>query len=65
VICEVKARSSARFGVPAEAVDWRKQRRLHRLGAIWLATHEHEWVELRFDVACVLGTRLEVIEGAF
>jgi Holliday junction resolvase-like predicted endonuclease len=51
--------------VPAEAVDWRKQRRLHRLGAIWLATHEHEWVELRFDVACVLGTRLEVIEGAF
>ena len=65
VFCEVKARSSDRYGLPAEAVGWRKQQRLRRLAAIWLATHPHDRVEVRFDVACVLGTKLEVIRSAF
>jgi putative endonuclease len=65
VFCEVKTRASDRYGVPAEAVGWRKQQRLRRLAAIWLATHDHPPMQLRFDVACVLGTRLEVIQAAF
>lgn len=66
VVCEVKARASDRFGAPAEAVDWRKQQRIRRLAAIWLATEPHApGVALRFDVASVLGTRLEIIESAF
>jgi len=65
VICEVKTRASDRYGLPAEAVGRSKQLRLRRLGAIWLATHPHERATIRFDVAAVLGTRLEVIEAAF
>lgn len=70
VFCEVKARRTAAYGVPAEAVGPQKLLRLRRLAAAWMAAHHHlrpasgrtAW-HVRIDVACVLGTRLEVIEG--
>jgi putative endonuclease len=65
VFCEVKTRSSAAFGLPAEAVDRRKQRRLRRLGAAWLAADGRRWRVVRFDVASVRGTGIDVLEGAF
>ena len=37
VICEVKTRSSERFGAPVEAVTPAKARRIRRLSAEWLA----------------------------
>ena len=55
VVCEVKTRSSARFGEPAEAVDWRKVRRIRRATQVWLATHRVRWCEVRFDVLSVLA----------
>ena len=64
VFCEVKARRSDRFGSPAEAVDRRKQIRIRSLAAQWLRTHDRSG-HVRFDVATLTGTRLEVIEGAF
>ena len=66
VFCEVKTRSSDRFGTPAEAVTYRKRVRLRRLAAEWLAGCEGARGRLvRFDVAAVHGGTVEIIEDAF
>lgn len=69
VFCEVKTRSSTRFGVPAEAVTPAKQRRLRVLAARYLAVRDGGAGTgrggIRFDVASVMGGRVEVIEAAF
>ena len=69
VFCEVKARSGTGFGIPAEAVGRAKQARIRRLAARWLAENRdrlerRSWT-VRFDVASVLGGRIDVIEDAF
>ena len=73
MFCEVKTRSSHRFGTPAEAVTPAKQRRLRLLAARFLAGHDGGagapgrggGRQVRFDVAAVTGGRVEVIEAAF
>jgi putative endonuclease len=65
VVCEVKTRSSTRYGSPAEAVDWRKQRRLRRLAAQFITAFELRPTIVRFDVACVIGREVQLIEAAF
>ena len=65
VVCEVKTRSSLLFGSPAEAVDSRKQQRLRVLAARYVNETGRRPASIRFDVASVLGGRLELIEGAF
>jgi len=74
VICEVKTRSSDRFGSPFEAVTVAKQRRLRRLAGRWLAQRRASGAPyatvVRFDVAGVTlndtgGLVVEVIEAAF
>lgn len=72
VFCEVKTRSSVTFGEPFEAVTRAKQMRLRRLAAEWLRSSSHSHrssrsggYELRFDVASVRGSSVEVMEGAF
>ena len=70
VFCEVKARSSLRFGEPFEAVGPTKQSRLRRLAAAWLRSNVQNNsrrgpFEIRFDVVSVTGGSLDVIEAAF
>lgn len=65
VVCEVKTRSSTRFGVPAEAVNWRKQMRLRSLAAAFVRAHGLRPAGIRFDVAAVLGDRVDILEAAF
>jgi putative endonuclease len=66
VFTEVKARTSERFGSPAEAVTAAKQARLRRLAARWLAeAAPGRRRAVRFDVASVANGRVEVLEGAF
>lgn len=65
VFCEVKTRSSTRYGSPAEAVTPEKQRRIRRLAALWLAQGRGRGCTVRFDVATVVDDRVAVIEGAF
>jgi len=69
VFCEVKTRSSTRFGDPAEAVNADKMTRIRRLALRWLAVHGVSGRELRFDVITVLrasdGVRVRHLRGAF
>jgi putative endonuclease len=69
VFCEVKTRSSDRYGLPTEAVTAGKRRRLRTLAMLWLDAHPDAHGELRFDVASVTPAgaqpRVEVVEGAF
>lgn len=65
VFCEVKTRSSSALGTPAEAVGWRKQTKLRSLATQWLAQSSRRVPKIRFDVACVKGGQIEVLEGAF
>ncbi|OZM78372.1 YraN family protein [Pseudonocardia sp. MH-G8] len=55
VVCEVKTRSSTRFGAPAEAVDRRKAARIRLITQAWLAAHRVRWCEIRFDVLAVVA----------
>jgi putative endonuclease len=71
VFCEVKARSSATFGLPVEAVGALKQARVRRLAALWFAEQPRclgparQGGPVRFDVVSFLSGRVDVIEGAF
>ncbi len=64
VVCEVKTRSSLRFGHPAEAVGAEKRRRLRLLTSRWLSESSFRADSVRIDVAAVVGGRVEVVEGA-
>jgi uncharacterized protein (TIGR00252 family) len=69
VFCEVKTRSSDRFGSGAAAVGHDKQRRLRRLAGAWLRTEaagHGGFDEVRFDVVDVNPRgHLHVYEQAF
>ena len=65
VVCEVKARRNAFMGHPLEAMTPLKQMRVRRAGVAFLHTLGEAGLTLRFDVASVLGTTLEVYEDFF
>ena len=75
VVCEVKARASNAFGTPAEAVTLAKQLKVRRATADFRASMRvssdafaplvNTVGSVRFDVACVLGTHLEMLENIF
>jgi putative endonuclease len=69
VFCEVKTRTSDRFGGGAAAVGYHKQQRLRGLATRWLREVGPGAQQLRFDVAAVRadgqGFAVELIEAAF
>jgi len=66
---EVKTRRSVAFGSPAEAVTWRKQRRIRSLASRYLAEHHPRAHAIRFDVVDIARDRggfvVTHLEGAF
>ena len=65
VIGEVKARASEKFGSPAEAMTQHKQRTVRRAGVEWARANNIAYWQLRFDLVCIVGTRVEVLPNAF
>ena len=68
VFCEVKTRTSTRYGSPLEGVTEQKAARLRRLAARWLAAHSLRPREVRIDLVGVLvprsgGPSLEHVRG--
>ena len=68
VICEVKTRSSGRFGSPLDAVSRSKQARLRRLAVRWLVAHGVLCDEVRIDVIGLVrdqsdGYQIEHVRG--
>ncbi len=53
VFVEVKTRRGSRFGDPAAAVTWHKQRRLVAMAADYLVRHRLDHAAVRFDVVSV------------
>jgi len=70
VLCEVKTRRGARFGVGFEAVDARKQAKIRAVAEAYLIVSGIEPRSIRFDVASVAlrmngSTSVEIFEDAF
>lgn len=69
VFVEVKARRRTDRGTPQEAVTTAKQRRVAAMARDFLARHQTDATECRFDVVAVLvddeQPRIEIIRNAF
>jgi len=67
VLCfvEVKTRKSEEFGLPEEAVDWRKQRKLAKVALTYLKEKKICRQDLRFDVISVYPGHIKLIKDAF
>lgn len=65
VIVEVKARSSAMFGLPQEAVTKHKQHKI-KLCTQWYMQQNHmQHMQVRFDCIAILDENIEHIQNAF
>ena len=64
VVCEVKTRTSGRYGTPFEAITADKAARLHRLGRRWAAEHRDQIgaLRLRVDVVAVTAGARGAVE---
>ncbi|WP_134323108.1 YraN family protein [Cumulibacter soli] len=70
VICEVKTRSSTRFGEPIEALTPAKIERIYRLASIYRRTHRVGTTRVRYDVVAIIAPYghtpdIKHIRGAF
>ena len=55
VFVEVKARMSEAFGHPFEAIDERKQQKIHNVASIYLMKNKKYGTKCRFDAISILG----------
>jgi len=54
VFVEVKTRTSTNFGLPEEAVSYRKKQHLSRIASFYLLYHKIKEANCRFDVVSIL-----------
>ena len=65
VFVEVKARSSMKYGRPAEAVNRAKQLRIVRTAMCYLSEHDLSDAPVRFDVVEILPDEVRHLRAAF
>lgn len=70
IFLEIKTRRDTRFGLPAEAVDWKKRQKLIRVAEAYLQAKRLENRPARFDILSVVwnGTgepQFSLLEDAF
>lgn len=69
VFVEVKLRKSSRYGMPSQAVDFKKQQKIIKTAMAYLAQNHGFDREMRFDVIEILTDqdkpRLRHLKGAF
>ena len=65
IFVEVKARASLKYGMPSEAVDLRKQRKLSMMAAQYIKCKKLFDIPARFDVIEIVGDWINHIENAF
>lgn len=65
VFIEVKTRNNYKHGLPADAVDERKQRRLGRVALSYIANEGINNQSCRFDVLSIIENRVELLKDAF
>ena len=65
VFIEVKSRADTSFGMPREAVDWRKQKTIVQCASYWLYKHKRTGEPVRFDVVEILAGEVNHITDAF
>lgn len=65
VFAEVKARSSCKFGTPAQAVDYKKQKKYRDIANYYLKSIGKTDVSVSFTVVEVLGEEVNIITDAF
>ena len=67
VICfiEVKARSSDKFGLPEEAINANKQKKIARIALSYLKEHKLMDRKARFDALCISGNENRLVKDAF
>ena len=65
IFAEVKTRSSFNFGAPAEAVDYKKQKRYRQIANYYLNSHNLDDVEISFMVVEILDGNINLITDAF
>lgn len=55
VFVEVKARLSQKFGHPFDAIDERKQQKIHAVASLYLVKNHKYGTNCRFDAISILG----------
>ena len=65
VFVEVKYRKNNVFGLPREAVDFRKQQKIRMVATTYINKHNLQNQSCRFDVVEILGDQVSHIRNAF
>ncbi len=65
IFVEVKYRSTALFGMPYEAVDYRKKQRIINTSKYYMLTHNILRKSIRYDVISILQDEIMHYEDAF